>query len=221
MTKRLTVICPHGKKSHGEVSLRRSVLTAKCTYGEVSLRQSVLTANCPYNKMSLRRSGRMANYPYGLISYGEMPYREKSYGEKSSNGRAHRWETAVSLTLRVYHPWENPSYLITIQNFGLHSVENLSTFYLWSEKLLLIQKRLILNVTKKTIDCRAETRGENQTLSLKSDMKLYVYTERKIFAKFRKLLCSNLVNMFHTETRNAENKSFISTSDRVLLLVFL
>ena len=51
-----TAKCPYGKKSHGEVSLRRSVLTAKCPHGEVSVRRSVRTAKCPYGEVSVRRN---------------------------------------------------------------------------------------------------------------------------------------------------------------------
>ena len=51
MTNRVTAKCPYGKKSDGEVSLRRNVRTAKCPYGEMS---------------------------YGEMSYGEKSYGEKS-----------------------------------------------------------------------------------------------------------------------------------------------
>ena len=47
MTKQFTAKCPNGKKSHGEVSLRRSVLTPKYPYGEVSVRRSIPTEKCP------------------------------------------------------------------------------------------------------------------------------------------------------------------------------
>ena len=50
MTKKFTAKCPYGKKSHGEVSLRRSVLTAKCPYSEASARRRVRTAKCPTAK---------------------------------------------------------------------------------------------------------------------------------------------------------------------------
>ena len=85
MTKKCTAKCPYGKKSHGEVSLQRSFLTAKCPYGKVSFRRSVITAKCPHGEMSLRRSVCTAKWPYGEMSYGEVSYGEKSYGEKSGN----------------------------------------------------------------------------------------------------------------------------------------
>ena len=62
----LTVKCPYDEKSHGEVALRRGVLTAKCPYGEVSVRRTIRTAKCPY----------------GVISYGKMSHGDKSYGAK-------------------------------------------------------------------------------------------------------------------------------------------
>ena len=46
MTKQFTAKCPYGKNYHGEVFLRRIVLTAICPYGEVSVRRSVRTAKC-------------------------------------------------------------------------------------------------------------------------------------------------------------------------------
>ena len=50
MTNRFTAKCPYGKKSDGQVSLRRSVLTAKCPHGELSARRSVRTAKSPTAK---------------------------------------------------------------------------------------------------------------------------------------------------------------------------
>ena len=47
MTKQYTAKCPYAKKSHGEVTVRRSVRMAKCLYGKVSVRQSVRTAKWP------------------------------------------------------------------------------------------------------------------------------------------------------------------------------
>ena len=41
----------------------------------------------------------------------------------------------------------------------------------------------------KTIDCHAETRGEDQTMNSKSDINLNLYIESKLFAKYIKLLC--------------------------------
>ena len=51
MNKQFTAKCPYCKKSHGKVSSRLSVLTAKCPYGEIS---------------------------YGEMFYGEKSYGEKS-----------------------------------------------------------------------------------------------------------------------------------------------
>ena len=86
MKIKFTAKIPYGKKSHGEVSLRQCVLTAKCRYGEASSRRNVLTEKCPYGKVSVRRGVRTASCPYGETSYGEISYGEKSYGKKSGHG---------------------------------------------------------------------------------------------------------------------------------------
>ena len=80
MTKQFTAKCRYGKNSHGEVSLRRIVLTAECPYGEVSSRQSVLTVTCPYDEESVRRSVRKAKCPYDEMSFGE----KSGHGSKCS-----------------------------------------------------------------------------------------------------------------------------------------
>ena len=59
----------------------------------------------------------------------------------------------------------------------------------------------------KLLDSCAETLGEDQPVSLKFRHKFNPYIERKIFAIFINLLYSNLVIMFHTETRNAKKGS--------------
>ena len=51
----LTAKCPCGKKSHGKVSLRRSVLTANCPRGKMSSRRSVHMANCPTAKCPMAK----------------------------------------------------------------------------------------------------------------------------------------------------------------------
>ena len=65
----------HGEVSYGEVSLWRSVLTAKYPYGEVSVRQSVRMAKCPYGEMS-----------YGEMTYGESRFRWGRGGQLPTSG---------------------------------------------------------------------------------------------------------------------------------------
>ena len=43
-------------KSHGEVSLRQNVITAKCPHGEIISRRNVLTAKFPYGEASVRQN---------------------------------------------------------------------------------------------------------------------------------------------------------------------
>ena len=55
----------YGEIVHGEISLRRNLLTAEFPYGEI---------------------------PFGEIPYGEIPYGESSYGEISGHGGDMAWE---------------------------------------------------------------------------------------------------------------------------------
>ena len=76
-TKQFTAKCPFDIKSHSKMSLRRSVLTAKCPYREVFSRRSFLTAICPYGEVSIRRSVHTAKCPYSEVSIRRNVLRAK------------------------------------------------------------------------------------------------------------------------------------------------
>ena len=118
--------------------------------------------------------------------------------------RTHRWDIAVSLTMRVSHPWDISSYIITFENikfipvqmnfmvFALHimrekglfnSVKTLNIFICLIRNYLWYNKDKILKQLKHW-SAVPEFGGKIKHWVYNPDINLMLYIERKLFDNF-------------------------------------